>query len=231
MLAIDGGDLNAPQVLSDTDLVLGGGGRYDVGFTMPGGPVTVALDRAAARLVLSPDGRSEGSEPPEGSRFDPTVYGRPAPTPFGTASRFDCSFRLEVGQKLGFFDGKPGRQWTLNGGIFPDVPVFIVQRGDLVKVDVVNDTGSVHPMHLHGHHMLVLSRDGTPVSGSPWWSDTLDVAPHERYEVAFRADNPGVWMDHCHNLRHAGDGLTMHLAYAGVTTPFTVGGAGRNHPE
>jgi FtsP/CotA-like multicopper oxidase with cupredoxin domain len=231
VLAIDGGDLNAPQVLSDTDLVLGGGGRYDVAFTMPGGPVTVALDRAAARLVLSPDGRSDGSEPSEGPRFDPTGYGRPAPTPFGTASRFDRTFRLELGQKLGFFDGKPGRHWTLNGGIFPDVPVFIVQRGDLVKVEVVNDTGSVHPMHLHGHHMLVLSRDGKAVSGSPWWSDTLDVAPHERYEVAFRADNPGLWMDHCHNLRHAGDGLTMHLAYAGVTTPFTVGGAGHNHPE
>ena len=53
----------------------------------------------------------------------------------------------------------------------------------------------------------------------------------ERYEVAFRADNPGLWMDHCHNLRHAAEGLTMHVAYEGVTTPFTVGGAAHNHPE
>ena len=86
-------------------------------------------------------------------------------------------------------------------------------------------------MHLHGHHMLVLSHNGTPVSGSPWWSDTLNVASHDRYEVAFRADNPGIWMDHCHNLSHAAAGLTMHVAYAGVSTPFETGGAAHNHPE
>ena len=38
-------------------------------------------------------------------------------------------------------------------------------------------------------------------------------------------------MDHCHNLRHAADGLTMHIAYAAVTTPFHVGGEHGNAPE
>jgi FtsP/CotA-like multicopper oxidase with cupredoxin domain len=78
-------------------------------------------------------------------------------------------------------------------------------------------------MHLHGHHALVLRRDEKAVTGSPWRTDTLDEA-NERYELAFRTDNPGLWMDHCHNLKHAAQGLTMHLAYAGVTTPFRVGG-------
>jgi FtsP/CotA-like multicopper oxidase with cupredoxin domain len=41
--------------------------------------------------------------------------------------------------------------------------------------------------------------------------------------VAFRADNPGIWMDHCHNLNHAAAGMLMHLAYRGVTSPFHVG--------
>jgi hypothetical protein len=40
-----------------------------------------------------------------------------------------------------------------------------------------------------------------------------------------------VWMDHCHNLRHAAEGLTMHLAYEGVTTPFVTGGHTHNRPE
>ena len=111
------------------------------------------------------------------------------------------------------------------------MPVFVVREGDLVKVTIVNDTGAVHPMHLHGHHALVLSRDGVPTTGSPWWTDTLDVRPGERYEIAFRADNPGIWMDHCHNLPHAAQGLTMHLAYEGVTTPFLAGGHAHNRPE
>ena len=109
--------------------------------------------------------------------------------------------------------------------------MFMVARGDLVRISITTEPARVHPMHLHGHHMLVLSRDGVPVSGSPWWSDTLNVDSGERYDVAFRADNPGIWMDHCHNLFHAAAGLTMHVAYAGVTTPFETGGAAHNHPE
>jgi len=38
-------------------------------------------------------------------------------------------------------------------------------------------------------------------------------------------------MDHCHNLRHAADGLTMHVMYAGVATPFKIGDAANNEPE
>ena len=136
-----------------------------------------------------------------------------------------------IGRKPGFLDGRPGFQWTLNGGIYPDVPMFVVERGDLVRMTIENTTSRVHPMHLHGHHMLVLSRNGRPVTGSPWWTDTLDVGSDDRYVVAFRANNPGLWMDHCHNLTHAAAGLTMHLAYVGVATPFLVGGDAHNDPE
>ncbi|CAA9317319.1 MAG: Multicopper oxidase, partial [uncultured Frankineae bacterium] len=59
----------------------------------------------------------------------------------------------------------------------------------------------------------------------------LDVAHGETYEIAFVADNPGLWMDHCHNLPHAADGLVAHLAYTGVTTPYEIGGEAGNEPE
>ena len=68
---------------------------------------------------------------------------------------------------------------------------------------ISNDSGDVHPMHLHGHHAVVLSRNGVPSTGSPWWVDSLNVADGDTYEIAFVADNPGIWMDHCHNLEHA----------------------------
>jgi hypothetical protein len=45
------------------------------------------------------------------------------------------------------------------------------------------------------------------------------------------ADNPGIWMDHCHNLPHAAEGLVAHLMYEGITTPFTLGGRSDNQPE
>jgi FtsP/CotA-like multicopper oxidase with cupredoxin domain len=231
VVAIDGTDLNEPSVLDDEVLELAAGGRYDVAFTMPPRPVAIGLAGTNVRLALSRDGRGDAVAPRSGDVFDPLAYGRPRPTPFGAGSRFDRRFELVIGRKPGFLDGRPGFHWTLNGHIYPDVPMFVVRRGDLVRMTIRNSTGSVHPMHLHGHHMLVLSRDGVPASGSPWWTDTLDVHGKERYELAFRADNPGLWMDHCHNLHHAAAGLTMHLAYEGFGTPFEVGGRADNRPE
>jgi FtsP/CotA-like multicopper oxidase with cupredoxin domain len=94
-----------------------------------------------------------------------------------------------------------------------------------------NHSGEVHPMHLHGHHAVVLARNGVAATGSPWWVDSLNVLDKETYDIAFLADNPGIWMDHCHNLQHAADGMVAHLMYEGVTTPYVIGGAPDNQPE
>jgi FtsP/CotA-like multicopper oxidase with cupredoxin domain len=217
VLAIDGHDLNGPEPLERVSLPLAAGGRYDIGFVMPARPVRVDLEDTNAAVVLS---TQDAPPPPSGDSdepdFDPLTYGHPAPTPFSASSTFDRDFDLRITKKLGFFDGRPGRQWAVNGGIYPNVPMFVVEEGDLVRVTIANHTSVVHPMHLHGHHALVLSRNGEPATGSPWWTDTLNVDPGDEYVIAFRADNPGVWMDHCHNLGHAAAGLTMHLAYAGI---------------
>jgi FtsP/CotA-like multicopper oxidase with cupredoxin domain len=231
VVAIDGTDLNEPDEIEGQALPVAGGGRIDIEFTMPPTPVRLALEKADAGLALSSDGRATPPAAPVGDDFDPLSYGRPRGTGYGPSVTYDRRFTLTVSRKLGFFDGRPGRQWALNGGIYPDVPMFVVEEGDLVEMTITNDTNVVHPMHLHGHHVLVLSRDGVPSSGSPWWSDTLNVLPGESYVVAFRADNPGIWMDHCHNLPHAAEGLTMHLVYAGVTTPYLVGSEADNRPE
>jgi FtsP/CotA-like multicopper oxidase with cupredoxin domain len=230
VLALDGTDLNQPEEIRDVALDVAGGGRADVAFTVPGSPVWLSLVETAAALALNADGRT-APVTAKLPTFDPLTYGRPAKMSFDASTPFDRRFELTISQKPGFFDGRPGMQWAINGGIFPHVPMFHVERGDLVEIKIANETDADHPMHLHGHHLLVLSRDGEPASGSPWWPDTLNVEPGEEYRVAFRADNPGIWMDHCHNLRHAADGLTMHIAYGGVTTPFDVGGVHHNRPE
>src|SRR5512143_962432 len=49
--------------------------------------------------------------------------------------------------------------------------------------------------------LRVLTRNGQP---TPYreWQDTVLMAPRERVEIAFVADNPGNWMFHCHILEH-----------------------------
>jgi FtsP/CotA-like multicopper oxidase with cupredoxin domain len=127
--------------------------------------------------------------------------------------------------------GRPGLWWTINGHLFPDVPMFVVAQGDVVRMHLENHSGEVHPMHLHGHHAVVLSHNGATSKGSPWWVDSLNVADGESYDIAFVADNPGIWMDHCHNLPHAAQGLVAHVMYAGVSEPFRLGGRADNQPE
>ncbi|MFU8875461.1 multicopper oxidase family protein [Micromonospora sp. SL4-19] len=230
VVAIDGTDVHEPNILNGVRILVGGGARYDLAFTMPDQPVVLRAD--GPTIVYSPDGNAgPGRESPVPAVLDPARYGTPAGTPFGADSHFDRRFTLRVDERLGFYDGRPAVRYTLNNRSFPDVPMLMVSPGDLVEVTYVNRSGQHHPMHLHGHHMLLLNRDGRPTTGSPWWVDTLDVGPGETYRVAFRADNPGIWMDHCHNLEHAANGMILHLAYTGITTPFQTGHGTANHPE
>ncbi|HEY0473041.1 MAG TPA: multicopper oxidase family protein [Kribbella sp.] len=231
--AIDGVDLNRPQDLANVRLEMAIGGRYDLAFTMPAHPVRLTdFLNPSGGVLLSPDGTGDVNPvAPDAPVFDPLGYGEPATTPFTAASRFDRRFRLILDDGPGFFDGHFTFPPTINGEVFPGTPMLMVSEGDLVLTTIVNRGHNDHPMHLHGHHSLVLSRNGKPATGSPWWTDTLNVKPGEIYELAFHADNPGIWMDHCHNLQHAATGMVMHLAYEGVTSPYRVGHATVNQPE
>jgi FtsP/CotA-like multicopper oxidase with cupredoxin domain len=231
--AIDGARLNRPTELDGVQLDLGAGGRYDVEFTMPDRPVRLAnLDEPDAAIVLSPDGTGDVAPvAADAAVFDPLRYGTPTRTPFGPDSDFDRRFQMILDDGPAFYDGSVVFGFTFNGELAPHAPTFMVREGDLVRVRIVNRSDAVHPMHPHGHHVLVLARNGEPSTGSPWWSDTLNVWPGQSFDIAFRADNPGLWMDHCHNLDHAATGMTTHLAYAGVQSPFQVGRTSGNKPE
>ncbi len=234
VVATDGHEVTGPAAVDGQKVLIPAGGRVDVTVQAPahgsarlhvGGARSISIgDPAAQNADATPLARQPSDT------LDLLAYGAPAPLNFDAGSP-DLTFDYVIGRRLGLIDGRPGNFWTINGQLFPDVPMFHVREGDVVAMRVVNESGEVHPMHLHGHHVLVLSRDGTPASGSPWWVDSLDVHPGESYEIAFVADNPGIWSDHCHTLPHAVDGLVAHVMYEGVTTPFTINGGAGNQPE
>ena len=85
-------------------------------------------------------------------------------------------------------------------------PMLTLARGESCVLAMANETGWHHPMHLHGHVFRVLARDGRPTRHREWL-DTVLVAPRERVEIAFVADNPGDWMFHCHILEHQQTGM------------------------
>ncbi|MGP2438646.1 multicopper oxidase family protein [Streptomyces sp. JW3] len=219
--ALDGNTVRgADPVDPGTDLLLAAGGRYDIAFTMPDTPVTLSYagNGGTAALALSPDGTAPPADLDDGTLFDPLSYGT------GTEAApvaYDRTYDLRLDDGFGFGQNGFGFVSSLiNGRLYPAVPTLEVTEGDRVKVRIAHRGFNDHPLHLHGHRIQVLSRNGTPTTGSPWWTDTLNVAPGDVFEIAFTADNPGIWMDHCHNFEHAADGMIMHLAYTGVSSPY-----------
>jgi FtsP/CotA-like multicopper oxidase with cupredoxin domain len=228
LAAIDGIDLHDPSPVTARSVAVTAGGRADLLVTVPAGGLRLDFG-GTTTLVLGHD--PTGSVPPQPDEFvDLLTYGSPGdPGPDPAAA--DRVFDYSIGRRLGFLDGVPGRWWTINGHLFPGVPMFMVEEGDVVVMRIENHSGESHPMHLHGHHALVVSRNGAPSTGSPWWVDSLEVGTGESYVIVFRADNPGIWMDHCHNLPHAAEGLVAHLMYTGVRSSFVVGDSTGNRPE
>jgi FtsP/CotA-like multicopper oxidase with cupredoxin domain len=223
VLAVDGNDVHEPQPVTGKVVRLTAGGRADLEVVAP---ARVDLGGAAALLV----GEGATAAPQPRDPLDLLSYGRPEPLGFDPGQA-DRRFEYRIGRRPGFLDGRPGLWWSINGRLFPDVPMYTVAEGDVVRMRLENSSGVSHPMHLHGHHAVVLSRNGKAATGSPWVVDSLDVGDGDSYEIAFVADNPGLWMDHCHNLPHAADGLVAHLTYDGVHTPYRVGGPADNEPE
>ena len=106
---------------------------------------------------------------------------------------------------------------SLNGKSFPATAPVIAKQGDYVLVHYMNEGLVSHPMHLHGLPGLVVAKDGYPVP-TPYLTDTINVAPGERYSILVHATTPGVWAWHCHILTHAEGENGMF----GMVTTFIV---------
>lgn len=114
---------------------------------------------------------------------------------------------------------------SLNAKSFPATAPIMAKSGETVEIHYMNEGLQIHPMHLHGIPQLVVAKDGFPLP-QPYFVDTLNVAPGERYTVIVQptdrfkgADGgPGVWAFHCHILNHAEreDGMF------GMVTTFIV---------
>ncbi|MCV0396943.1 MAG: multicopper oxidase family protein [Rhizobiaceae bacterium] len=85
-------------------------------------------------------------------------------------------------------------------------PMLTLARDRSHVIAMTNATAWHHPTHLHGHSFRVISRNGQPTRHREW-QDTVLMAPRERVEIAFVADNPGHWMLHCHILEHQAAGM------------------------
>jgi FtsP/CotA-like multicopper oxidase with cupredoxin domain len=100
-----------------------------------------------------------------------------------------------------------------NGAIFWSFTV-----GDRVKIRLVNELSSDHPMHhpfhIHGAgRFLILSRDGEP-DHNLVWKDTVLVPAGQTVDILLEVTNPGRWMAHCHIAEHIESGMMFSFDVA-----------------
>jgi FtsP/CotA-like multicopper oxidase with cupredoxin domain len=90
--------------------------------------------------------------------------------------------------------------------------------GERVKIRLVNEMDSDHPMHhpfhLHGAgRFLVLSRDGV-AEPNLVWKDTVLIRTGQVVDILFDVSNPGLWMAHCHIAEHMQSGMMFSFNVA-----------------
>jgi FtsP/CotA-like multicopper oxidase with cupredoxin domain len=93
--------------------------------------------------------------------------------------------------------------------------------GDQVKIRLVNEMDSDHPMphpfHIHGAgRFLILSRDGV-VEPNLVWKDTVLVRTGETVDILLDVTNPGRWMAHCHIAEHHESGMMFSFNVEAAT--------------
>ncbi len=88
--------------------------------------------------------------------------------------------------------------------------------GDRVKIRIVNEMDSDHPMHhpfhIHGAgRFLIVSRDGV-IEPNLVWKDTMLVPAGQIVDLLLEVTNPGRWMAHCHISEHHESGMMLEFS-------------------
>jgi FtsP/CotA-like multicopper oxidase with cupredoxin domain len=201
-----------PVVPTQVDaLLIGMAERYDVIVTAADGvfPLVAAAEgkNAVARALLV---TGSGSQP------DPQFRPDELTKRVGTIDMFTATTSVNLGAAepnlnlpvvLGGDMAK--YVWTINGEPYSKTNPLHIRQGQRPIITFDNQTMMYHPIHLHGHTFQLIKPNGAPGARK----DTVVVLPKQKIDAVLVADNPGLWMLHCHNTYHAYAGMQTRLDY------------------
>ncbi|QIJ66436.1 multicopper oxidase family protein [Streptomyces sp. JB150] len=193
-------------------LLVGMAERYDVLVTARDGVfplIALPEGKKGEALAVLRTSTGRGQLPPPSVRPD-EVRGKTVP-----------ARRLQPDDSVALDGREPDREMRirLTGGMekydwgFDHQPYSVrrrypVRAGERVRLTLINATDMWHPLHLHGHTFAL-----TGIDSAGALKDTAVVLPHRKLVIDFDADNPGLWMLHCHNQYHSESGMMTVLGY------------------
>lgn len=122
--------------------------------------------------------------------------------------------------------GDMGRYvWSFDGKTMAQDGVVTLHHGEVVRLELVNNTMMHHPIHLHGHFFRVLNGQGPRAP----LKHTVDVPPMSRRTIEFEANERHAWLFHCHLLYHMMSGMSRVFRYETESGPLGIPAAA--HPS
>ncbi|GGL40643.1 multicopper oxidase family protein (plasmid) [Halarchaeum sp. CBA1220] len=186
------------------EFVFGPGERYDavVELTNPGAwqlrAAAVKGDESPARLDVRYGGHDGTPQAPDWGGRRLQYHDLHARDKISVSGSPDRVYDLTL--------SRAGRSytWLIDGQAYPNAEPLDIREGEHVRFRLRNHSPVTHPMHLHGHFFRV----GDALM------DTIRVPGHMgQVSLDFRADNPGNWLFHCHNLYHLESGMARVIRY------------------
>ena len=117
--------------------------------------------------------------------------------------------------------------WSFNGKTTTEESVIPVKKGEILRLELINDTMMHHPIHLHGFFFRLINKHGEK---SPL-KHTVDVPPMGRHTIEFEANETGDWMFHCHLLYHMMAGMSRVISVKDGTSEMTAAPAMAHMPQ
>ncbi|MBU6317106.1 MAG: multicopper oxidase family protein [Acidobacteria bacterium] len=123
--------------------------------------------------------------------------------------------------------------WKINRTTWEDIVLSgyelvgaTMNVGDVERWTWRNSAGGwYHPSHAHFIDSRIISRNGKPpLPYETGLKDTLFLGQTEEIKVLVRADSPGTWMIHCHNIIHEDHDMMTQFRVVGP------GGEGGDDP-
>jgi FtsP/CotA-like multicopper oxidase with cupredoxin domain len=115
-----------------------------------------------------------------------------------------------------FYDG-----YAVNGKVYPAVDPMVVNKGDRVKIRLLNpSSASIYELRLAGHVFTVTHMDGNAIV--PMETDVIRIGMGERYDVMVNADHPGSWLLTARETGFGEGKLRVPFLYRGVSRKNAV---------
>ncbi|SDG88378.1 Multicopper oxidase with three cupredoxin domains (includes cell division protein FtsP and spore coat protein CotA) [Pseudomonas benzenivorans] len=205
--ALDGNPVE-PRPLGQ-DYWLGPGMRLELGLKVPAAGSELPLRNGPLRLATL---RAVASTEAPGD-WPPALPANPIAEPdLASAETLRFNFEWAGALSRGVEQGAARSFWQINGQAWDigdktcaERPIARLQRDRSYIFELRNLSQYQHPIHLHGMTFKVLASDRKKII--PYFTDTYLLGRNERARVALVADNPGVWMFHCHVVDHMETGL------------------------